>query len=47
MSGEGVVVLPDERPAIAVPPFDNLSPNPEQAFFADGLAEDLVTGLPS
>jgi TolB-like protein/class 3 adenylate cyclase/Flp pilus assembly protein TadD len=33
------------RPAIAVLPFDNLSPDPTQAFFADGLAEDLITRL--
>jgi TolB-like protein/class 3 adenylate cyclase len=33
------------RPAIAVLPFDNLSPDPDQAFFADGLAEDLITRL--
>jgi adenylate cyclase len=33
------------RPAIAVLPFDNLSSDPEQAFFADGLAEDLITRL--
>ena len=35
------------RPAIAVLPFDNLSPDPDQAFFADGLAEDLITRLSS
>jgi adenylate cyclase len=35
------------RPAIAVLPFDNLSPDPDQAFFADGLAEDLITRLAS
>jgi adenylate cyclase len=35
----------DGRPAIAVLPFDNLSPDPDQAFFADGLAEDLITRL--
>ena len=35
----------DGRPAIAVLPFENLSPDPEQAFFADGLAEDLITRL--
>jgi TolB-like protein/class 3 adenylate cyclase len=35
------------RPAIAVLPFDDLSPDPEQAFFADGLAEDLITRLAS
>jgi TolB-like protein/class 3 adenylate cyclase len=32
-------------PAIAVLPFDNLSGDPEQAFFADGLAGDLITRL--
>ncbi|TFG96396.1 MAG: tetratricopeptide repeat protein, partial [Myxococcales bacterium] len=37
----------DDRPAIAVLPFDNLSPDPDQAFFADGLAEDLITRLSS
>jgi TolB-like protein len=35
----------EQRPAIAVLPFDNLSADPEQAFFADGLAEDLITRL--
>ncbi len=35
------------RPAIAVLPLDNLSPDPAQAFFADGLAEDLITRLSS
>jgi class 3 adenylate cyclase len=34
-----------ERPAIAVLPFDNLSGDPEQDYFADGLAEDLLTNL--
>jgi TolB-like protein len=33
------------RPAIAVLPFENLSGDPEQEFFADGLAEDLITRL--
>ncbi len=37
----------DDRPAIAVLPFDNLSADSEQAFFADGLAEDLITRLSS
>lgn len=32
-------------PAVAVLPFDNLSPDPEQAYFAEGLAEDLITDL--
>ena len=33
------------RPAIAVLPFDNLSGDAEQDFFADGLVEDLTTRL--
>jgi serine/threonine protein kinase/tetratricopeptide (TPR) repeat protein len=33
------------RPAIAVLPFENLSGDPEQAYFADGLAGDLITRL--
>jgi adenylate cyclase len=32
-------------PAIAVLPFDNLSGDPDQEYFADGLAEDLITRL--
>ncbi len=34
-----------DRPSIAVLPFENLSSDPEQAFFADGMAEDLITAL--
>jgi len=33
------------RPAIAVLPFENLSGDPEQEYFADGLAEDILTRL--
>jgi len=33
------------RSAIAVLPFRNLSPDPDQEYFADGLAEDLITSL--
>ena len=33
------------RPAIAVLPFENLSDDPKQAIFADGLAEELITRL--
>jgi len=33
------------RPAVAVLPFENLSGNPEQEYFADGLTEDLITAL--
>jgi len=33
------------RPAIAVLPFDNMSGDPEQDYFADGLTEDIITAL--
>jgi len=36
--------LPD-RPSIAILPFDNLSGNPEQEYFADGMTDDLITDL--
>src|SRR4051812_3923451 len=36
--------LPD-RPSIAVLPFENLSEEPDQEYFADGVTEDLITGL--
>ncbi len=36
--------LPD-RPSIAVLPFENLSRNPEQEYFADGMTDDLITDL--
>ncbi len=38
------LALPD-KPSIAVLPFDNLSGDPEQEYFADGIAEDLITEL--
>lgn len=34
-----------EKPSIAVLPFDNLSGDPEQAYFADGMTDDLITDL--
>jgi adenylate cyclase len=33
------------RPAVAVLPFENLSDEPGQAYFADGLTEDIITEL--
>ena len=36
--------LPD-KPSIAVLPFQNISGDPEQEYFADGIVEDIITGL--
>ena len=36
--------LPD-KPSIAVLPFQNLSSDPEQEYFADGVVEDIIAGL--
>ena len=36
--------LPD-KPSIAVLPFQNMSGDPEQDYFADGMVEDIITGL--
>ena len=35
----------DDKPSIAVLPFLNIGSDPEQDYFADGLAEDLITDL--
>jgi TolB-like protein/class 3 adenylate cyclase len=39
-----VLALPD-KPSIAVLPFTNMSGDPEQDYFADGMAEDIITAL--
>jgi len=38
------LTLPD-KPSIAVLPFQNMSDDPEQEFFADGMVEDIITAL--
>jgi adenylate cyclase len=38
------LALPD-KPSIAVLPFQNMSDDPSQEYFADGMVEDIITGL--
>jgi adenylate cyclase len=39
-----LLALPD-KPSIAVLPFQNMSGDPEQDYFADGIVEDIITAL--
>src|SRR5262249_61766747 len=39
-----VLALPD-KPSIAVLPFTNMSGDPEQEYFADGMVEEIITAL--
>src|SRR6185295_3708946 len=34
-----------DKPSIVVLPFSNLSGDPEQEYFSDGLADDIITAL--
>src|SRR5215212_4030501 len=43
-SPKPALALPD-KPSIAILPFANLSSDPEQDYFADGMAEDIITAL--
>jgi adenylate cyclase len=43
-SAGGHLPLPD-KPSIAVLPFQNMSGDPEQEYFADGVVEDIITAL--
>ena len=38
------MALPD-KPSIAVLPFENMSSDPDQEYFADGLTEDIITAM--
>jgi adenylate cyclase len=44
IDGAGVLPLPD-KPSIAVLPFANMSGDPEQEYFADGMVEEIITAL--
>lgn len=43
-SAEPVLALPD-KPSLVVLPFQNMSGDPEQVYFVDGLVEDITTAL--
>jgi TolB-like protein len=42
---EAIRLVEPDAPSIAVLPFTNMSGDPEQDFFADGMAEDIITAL--
>ena len=45
-AGEGTPALPlPDKPSIAVLPFQNMSGDPEQEYFADGMIEEIITAL--
>lgn len=43
-NSQPILALPD-KPSIAVLPFQNMSGDPEQEYFADGMVEDIITAL--
>ena len=44
-TGQGAVPQLPDRPSIAVLPFNNMSGDPEQEYFADGMVEEIITAL--
>lgn len=42
---EGPALALPDRPSIAVLPFQNMSGDPEQEYFADGMVEEIITAL--
>jgi adenylate cyclase len=44
-AGSGLTLPLPDKASIAVLPFTNLSGDPEQEYFVDGMVEDIITGL--
>ena len=44
-STSGMRLASPDKPSIAVLPFQNMSGDPEQEYFGDGIAEDIITAL--
>jgi adenylate cyclase len=44
-SNDPEATMDDGRPTLAVLPFDNMSDDPEQEYFSDGITEDIITDL--
>jgi len=45
MAGTSAPLALPEKPSVAILPFDNMSADPDQHYFAEGIAEDIITEL--